>query len=168
MFKDKVVVITGGATGIGKAAAQEFLREGARVAILGRRKEPLEAFAREAKEEGYEIYHESCDVTDRAAVQAFADRVAESFGSLGFLMPFSRRCADANVRQVWREETASFSNADTSDTSDDMPERFTEAWLLFTCVYVLMVLGAVRKRGRFHSNPQGGRGRLWRRATPWH
>ena len=33
---------------------------------------------------------------------------SESFGSLGFLMPFSRRCADANVRQVWREETASF------------------------------------------------------------
>ena len=42
--------------------------------------------------------------------------------------------ADAPVYDFFREETASFSNADTSDTSDDMPERFTEAWLLFTCV----------------------------------
>lgn len=34
-----------------------------------------------------------------------------NFGSLGFLMPFSMRCADANVKEVWREETASFSGS---------------------------------------------------------
>ena len=30
------------------------------------------------------------------------------FGALGFLMPFSTRCVDANVKAVWREETAAF------------------------------------------------------------
>ncbi len=35
----------------------------------------------------------------------------ETFGSLAFLTPFSSRCADANVRQVWREEIASFSGS---------------------------------------------------------
>ena len=33
---------------------------------------------------------------------------SRSFGALGFLMPFSTRCVDANVKEVWREETAAF------------------------------------------------------------
>ena len=41
-----------------------------------------------------------------ATVKRLAE--TEAFGSLGFLTPFAERCADADVRQVWREETASF------------------------------------------------------------
>ena len=36
---------------------------------------------------------------------------AGGFGQLAFLLPFADRCTDANVRQVWREETASFRGA---------------------------------------------------------
>ena len=78
----KTVVITGGATGIGRAAAQEFLREGASVAVLGRRLEPLEEFAREMALEGFTVYYESCDVTDPEKVEGYARRVREKFGSL--------------------------------------------------------------------------------------
>ncbi|MCR5161740.1 MAG: SDR family oxidoreductase [Lachnospiraceae bacterium] len=78
----KVVVITGGATGIGKAAAREFLPEGACVAILGRREEVLRQFHDELLSEGYDIYYESCDVTDRKAVEAYAARVRDKFGSI--------------------------------------------------------------------------------------
>ena len=74
-LKDKVVVITGGGTGIGKAAAREFLREGARVWVLGRREEVLSQFAREAEAAGYAPGYESCDVTDRKAVEETADRI---------------------------------------------------------------------------------------------
>jgi len=78
----KVVVITGGATGIGRAAAAEFLREGAKVAVLGRRAEPLRQFQDEMARQGQEVYCESCDVTDPGAVRAYAQRVKEKWGGL--------------------------------------------------------------------------------------
>lgn len=78
----KSVVITGGATGIGRAVAIEFLREGAKVAILGRRLEPLKEFHEEMAREGWDVYYESCDVTQKESVQAYAERVWERFGSL--------------------------------------------------------------------------------------
>ena len=41
-LKDKIAIITGGGTGIGLATARAFCQEGAKVIILGRRKEKLE------------------------------------------------------------------------------------------------------------------------------
>ena len=45
-MRDRVVMVTGGGTGIGAAIAERYAGEGARVAIVGRRREPLEAVAR--------------------------------------------------------------------------------------------------------------------------
>ena len=78
----KIVVITGGGTGIGRGLAETYLKEGAQVAICGRRIEPLAKFAEEMKPKGHEIYYESVDVTDRAALTAFAARVEEKFGTI--------------------------------------------------------------------------------------
>ena len=78
----KTVVITGGATGIGRSAAIEFLKEGANVAILGRRLQPLQEFADEMAQQGYSVYYESCDVTDHDKVESYAQHVVDKFGSL--------------------------------------------------------------------------------------
>ena len=78
----KVVVITGGASGIGKGAAEEFLKEGAKVCVLGRREEPMRQFAQEAEASGHEIYYECCDVADTEALKAYARHVVERYGRL--------------------------------------------------------------------------------------
>ena len=62
-LQGKVAVISGGATGIGKAIAKEYLKEGVQVAVFGRRLQVLEEFAKEASEEGYSIYYETADVS---------------------------------------------------------------------------------------------------------
>jgi len=49
-FQDKVALITGSGTGIGKAIAERFVENGASVIILGRRKEPLEEAAKALEE----------------------------------------------------------------------------------------------------------------------
>ena len=82
-LKGKTVVITGGATGIGKAAAMEFLREGCNVVVCGRRLEKLEAAAAEASEIcGERFMTGQADVTDEASLSAFAESVAGRFGKI--------------------------------------------------------------------------------------
>ena len=66
----------------GKAIAKEYLKEGVQVAVFGRRLQVLEAFAKEASEEGYSIYYETADVSKPDEVRAFAGRVAEKFGHI--------------------------------------------------------------------------------------
>ena len=46
-FQDKNILITGGGTGVGAEVAQRVASEGARVAVLGRRPEPLDLVARD-------------------------------------------------------------------------------------------------------------------------
>lgn len=78
----KSVVITGGATGIGKAAVMEFLREGCHVSILGRRQEKLDAVCQQVREMGYDILARSVDIRDEAALRRFADEVEAQYGGI--------------------------------------------------------------------------------------
>ena len=71
-LRGKVVWITGGGTGIGRAAAEMFAREGCRVAVLGRRPEPLEKVAAGIRAAGGEAQAIQLDVADRAQVQKVA------------------------------------------------------------------------------------------------
>ena len=72
-FKDKVVVITGGATGIGFSFAQKFGEEGAKVVIAGRREDRLKEATKKLEKEGIEAAYCRCDVTKREEVEALAD-----------------------------------------------------------------------------------------------
>ncbi len=70
LLQNKRILITGGGTGLGKAAAQKFLELGAEVYICGRREDVLAATVRELHERsGGRIHSLRCDVRDAAAVE---------------------------------------------------------------------------------------------------
>ena len=72
-FKDKVVVIPGGATGIGFGFAKAFGKEGAKIVIAARREERLQRAVADLEALGVEATYKVCDVTDPAQVEALAD-----------------------------------------------------------------------------------------------
>ncbi len=81
-----VAVITGGGTGIGRATALELAHTGARVAICGRRPEPLEAVREELEAAGHDVLAMPCDVRDEAQVGELLDAVGERFSAVDILV----------------------------------------------------------------------------------
>ena len=81
-LKDKVVVITGGSQGIGKAAAFEFAKEGCRVCICARRQERLNSARADFQAQGFELFTQQVDVTRYDQLEAFADAVVARYGCI--------------------------------------------------------------------------------------
>jgi NAD(P)-dependent dehydrogenase (short-subunit alcohol dehydrogenase family) len=77
-----VVLITGALTGIGRATALAFAREGARIVISGRRDEPGHALATELRALGAEAEYVRADVRHEDDVRALVDKTIERFGRL--------------------------------------------------------------------------------------
>lgn len=84
-FTGKVAVVTGGGSGIGRAMAITFAREGMRVAIADMREDAARAVAETVKSDGGEAAAWGVDVTDREAVAALAAGVYERFGAVHLL-----------------------------------------------------------------------------------
>ncbi len=85
--RDQVALVTGGGTGIGAATAREFARTGARVAICGRRPEPVEVVREELERGGTEVLAlPGIDVREPDQVNALVDAVLERFGRIDVLV----------------------------------------------------------------------------------
>ncbi len=84
-FNGKVGVVTGAASGIGRAMARKFASEGMNLVIGDVMKEGLEETAALAKEAGAEILSVIVDVTQPESVDALADRAFDHFGSVHLL-----------------------------------------------------------------------------------
>lgn len=80
---NRVVVITGASSGIGKAMAQAFARNGDRVTIIGRREEPLCEVARAL---GVNCDWQRADVTDRKDVASAVNDIVGKFGKIDVLI----------------------------------------------------------------------------------
>lgn len=86
-FRDRVVVITGGASGIGRALGERFAAEGARVVLADIERDQLERTAAElGKSADCEVTGIAVDVTDPASVEALAAEVYERFGAVHVLI----------------------------------------------------------------------------------
>lgn len=82
---NKVAVITGGGTGIGKACALAFIKDGYRVAITGRRPEPLNDTIKEAGVDSSRMIGVPTDVGNPEAVKALFAKVKSAFGRIDVL-----------------------------------------------------------------------------------
>ena len=81
----KIALVTGGGTGIGRAAALALLREGYCVVLAGRRDAPLKETVNEAGESGANALAVPADISDPDSVRALFARVREAFGRLDVL-----------------------------------------------------------------------------------
>jgi NAD(P)-dependent dehydrogenase (short-subunit alcohol dehydrogenase family) len=83
-FEEKVVFITGGTKGLGKAMAKAFLDEGARVAVNGRNSEAVEQFRTEFGGRTARAF--VSDITDYDGMEAVAQSVADEWGRIDILI----------------------------------------------------------------------------------
>ncbi len=81
-FKDQVAVITGGASGIGLATAQEFARQGASIAVLDMDRQAMATLVEQIPGPLLSI---PCDITDPTAVQAAMDTIITHYGRMDLL-----------------------------------------------------------------------------------
>ncbi len=86
MIKDKVAIITGASSGIGKATALALSKAGAKVAIGARRTDKLEELENEIKQNGGEVISQKLDVTKKSECNSFADAALQKWGSIDILV----------------------------------------------------------------------------------
>jgi NAD(P)-dependent dehydrogenase (short-subunit alcohol dehydrogenase family) len=80
---NKVAILTGAGSGIGRACALAFAREGARLALVGRRRERLEEAAREVGDRTLVI---AADVSQKKDIERVVEQTAAHFGGLNVLV----------------------------------------------------------------------------------
>lgn len=86
MFENKVFLITGGGTGIGKEVARRVLAGGGRVVLNGRRKEVLESAAAELDPTGGKVAYVAGSIADPAISVAMVETALDRFGRLDVLI----------------------------------------------------------------------------------
>lgn len=85
-FKDKVVVVTGGASGIGAAICAKFGNEGAKIGILDFDKKNLALMEKKLRDAGIDAYGRFCDVTSQQQCDTAIKAILTRFGGIDILV----------------------------------------------------------------------------------
>ena len=121
-LEGKVAIVTGGASGNGRAIAQRFAAEGARIAIGDLDQAGMDASARLVQTPDRDVLVQHCDVTRRAEVQALVAATVERFGRLDVLVANAGigrgdaflDLSDDDWTQCWRSTSPASSSATRS------------------------------------------------------
>ena len=128
-----VIAITGASAGIGRATARRFARDGARIGLIARGEERLQAAAREVEQLGGEALVLPLDVADSDALEYAAGKIEERFGPL----------------DVWVNNAMATVFAPVRDTTPDEFRRSTEV------TYLGAVWGTMAALRRMHARDRG-------------
>ncbi len=85
-LKDKIAIITGGGSGIGRASAELFAREGARVVVADFNEKAAQETAAAIRQAGGEAISVQVDVSDSAQVQRLVDTTLQTYGGIDILV----------------------------------------------------------------------------------
>jgi gluconate 5-dehydrogenase len=116
MFKynDKVVVLTGASSGLGRQMAKGFASQGANLVLLARRIERLEDVKNELKEYGVDILTIKCDVTNSSDIEEAVRLTKEHFGKSDVLVNCAGASRDKGVLEMNDDEWEFTINTDLS------------------------------------------------------
>jgi NAD(P)-dependent dehydrogenase (short-subunit alcohol dehydrogenase family) len=131
-LKQQVALVTGGGSGIGQGAALQLAAAGARVAVLGRTQDELDATVRRIEQQGGTAMALKADVTEPAELEAAYAKVAETWGRLDCVF------ANAGINGVW---------APIAELSPDEWDQTIAVNLKGTFLTVKYSLPLLQKRG---------------------
>ncbi len=132
-MQGKVAIITGGASGIGRAMTERFSKEGAKVAIADVNAEVGQKTAAEVQAEtGNEVIFVQTDLTNEESVKNLMDTVAEKFGGIDVLCNNAGVCIGQNV-------------SDITEKIVDLHLNVNVKGVLYGCKYVIPYM---QKRGK--------------------
>ncbi len=103
-LKNEVVVITGASAGLGRATAREFGKHGARVGLIARGVEGLEAAKREIESSGGEALVLPLDVADASAIENAANAVEREFGPIDIWVNNAMASVFSPIKEMQPEE----------------------------------------------------------------
>ena len=102
-LKDKVAIITGGSSGIGKAITLGYVKEGAKVVIAALRKEPCIEALKEVEDMGGEGIYHTIDITDLNKHAALINKAVKAFGKVDILVNNAGNARRENLFEVTPE-----------------------------------------------------------------
>lgn len=103
-LKNRVAVVTGASSGLGRQMAIAFAKQGASLAILARRKDRLESVKKEIEETGSECVAVKCDVTNTEDIKLAAQEIENKFGRVDILVNCAGSAKNNGVLNMTDEE----------------------------------------------------------------
>lgn len=113
----QVAVVTGCSTGLGVQMAKALANQGAKIVAIARRKEMIEAVAKEISETyGVEAIAVQCDITDTAKVEAAVDEILAKLGRIDILINNAGTGAVAPAEDITDDQLNHEMNVDLGGT----------------------------------------------------
>jgi NAD(P)-dependent dehydrogenase (short-subunit alcohol dehydrogenase family) len=104
MKKHQVVMVTGASAGLGRAIAHGFAKQGARIGLIARNREALEACREEVEQLGGEALVLPLDASDARSMEHAADRLEEAFGPIDVWVNNAMASVFSPVKEMMPEE----------------------------------------------------------------
>jgi 3-hydroxybutyrate dehydrogenase len=133
-LKDRIVLITGGGRGIGRAIALEFAREGASVVVAARSLDQVESVAREIEDQfAKKALGLACDVSDPVSVEKMFENAREAFGRAPAILVNNAGIAESaplvkTTNDLWRRHLEINLNGTFYCTRAALPAMIERGW----------------------------------------